>query len=168
MTEYYRAADRGAALADPERPRVIDKPGVVPAFDAVDAGKIDPENEFCQLVALVLGEPYSVDLLGLTYLYPPPEGAPQSLEEADALPEGSPYLEGPGIAEFAVRVRDALADVENDRLQVLAARWSEIEDFEIYSDTGPHDLLPLIEEFVGLARRAKEHDQQLYCWMGGW
>jgi hypothetical protein len=168
MNEYYRAADRDAALVYPERPRVIDKPDEVPAFDAVDAGKIDPENEFCQLIALVLGESYSVDLIGLTYLYPPPEGAPQSLEEAEALPEGSPYLEGPGIAEFAVRVRDALADVEDDRLQALAARWSEIEELKIYSDTGPHDLLPLIEEFVGLARRAKEHDQQLYCWMGGW
>ncbi|TDE38825.1 hypothetical protein E1295_33255 [Nonomuraea mesophila] len=166
--EYYRAADRDAALADPERPRVIDSPDVEPAFDAVDAGTIDPEIEFCGLVALVLGEPYSVDLIGLTYLYPPPEGAPKSLEEAEALPEGSPYLEGPGIAEFAVRVRDALADVEDERLWELAVSWSESESYERHSDVGPHDLMPVIEEFVGLARRAKEHDQQLYCYMGGW
>lgn len=169
MNEYYRAADREAALMDPERPRIIDGPGEAPMFDAVDAGAgITPENEFCQLIALVLGEPYSTDLVGLTYLYPPPEGAPRSPEEADALPEGSPYLEGPGIAEFAVRVRDALAAVEDDRLPALAARWSEIEEFQVYGDTGPQDLLPLIKEFVGLARRAKEHDQRLYCWMGGW
>lgn len=137
-------------------------------FDAIDAGKVDPENEFCQLIALILNEPYSIDLVGLTFLYPPPEEAPRNLEEAAALPEGSPYLEGPGIAEFAVRVRDALADIEDDRLTTLAAQWSEIEEFKTYSDTAPHSLLPLIEEFVSLARRARRDDQQLYCWMGGW
>ncbi|GAA4567931.1 hypothetical protein [Planotetraspora kaengkrachanensis] len=167
MYEYYRAADRDAALVDAESPRVIE-PGVARGFDAVDAGKIDPENEFCRLVAMILDVPYSLDLVGLTYLYPPPEGAPRSPEEADALPEGSPYLEGPGIAEFAVRVRDALAEVEDDRLPVLAARWSGIEEFRRYSGTTPDELLSLIEDFVGLARRAKAHDQMLYCWMGGW
>lgn len=168
INEYYRATDRDAAIVHPECPRVIDRPDEGPAFDAVDAGKVDPEYEFCKLVALILGEPYSVDLVGLTFLYPPPEGAPQSPEEADALPEGSPYLEGPVVAEFAGRVRDALAGVENDRLLALAAQWSTIEEFEIYNDTGPQDLLSLVEELVGLARRAKEHDQQVYCWMGGW
>jgi hypothetical protein len=165
--EYYRAADRDAALVDPELPRVIE-PGVTRGIDAVDAGKIDPENEFCQLVALVLEAPYSLELVGLTYLYPPPEGAPQNLDEADALPEGSPYLEGPGIAEIAVRVRDALAEIEDDCLPLLAARWSEIEEFRRYSGMTQHDLLPLIEDFVGLARRAKDSHQMLYCWMGGW
>jgi hypothetical protein len=165
--EYYRAADRDAALVNPETPRVIE-PGVTRGFDAVDAGKIDPESEFCDLVALALGAPRSQGLLGLTYLYPPPEGAPRSLEEADALPEDSPYLIGPGIAEFAVHIRDALAGIEDERLPTLAVQWSETEQFTRYRGVDPQDLLPLIEDFVGLARRAKDNDQMLYCWMGGW
>ncbi|MFG6196113.1 hypothetical protein [Nonomuraea sp. JJY05] len=54
-------------------------------------------------------------------------------------------------------MRDTLADVDDERLPELARQWAGA------AEAG--NLLSLVEAFVGLARRAREADELLYCWM---
>ncbi|WP_214415756.1 hypothetical protein [Sphaerisporangium fuscum] len=158
--DYYRADDREAALAHPESPREV----AVPGFDVVVTKWIDPHVVLARLVAFVADVEFSPGLVDTAILYPPPEGAPRSDEEWDALPEGSPYLEGPCIGELTVDVRDVLAGADDERLPLIAERWSKIEEF---SSFGPDDegyTPALVKDLVGLARRAKANGQMLYCW----
>ena len=164
--EYYRAADRAAAAAQPEHSRVIaDATRGVPEFDVVETKWIDPEVILGQLIAFASEVDFSVGLVETVDLYPPPEGAPRSAEEWDALPEDSPYMEGPGIVELPVHVRDVLAGVDDARLPALAEQWAAIEEFSNFTDDDDGYTLSLIKDLVGLARRARKNDQLLYCWM---
>ncbi|MFD1934894.1 hypothetical protein ACFSKW_25810 [Nonomuraea mangrovi] len=160
MYDYYRAADRQAAVVDPDSGRAGRKH---PAFDAVEAKWIDPGIVLGQLVALVRDVPYSLDLVQTTSLYPPPEGGPKTLEEWEALPEDSPYQEGPCIDELPAHVRDTLAGIPDSRVADLAERWGRIEEFIAPPDTGY--LTTLITELRDLAQRAQEENQMIYCWM---
>ncbi|WP_431894293.1 hypothetical protein [Nonomuraea sp. bgisy101] len=159
MYDYYRAADRQAAVVHPDSGRAGRSN---PAFDAVDAKWIDPGLVLGQLVAFIRDVPYSVGLVETVALYPPPEGAPKSLEEWEALSEDSPYHEGPWIEELPADLRDALAGVPDDRLAGLAERWRQIEEFFTPPDAGY--LTTLITELRGLARRAQAEEQMIYCW----
>ncbi|MFI6295997.1 hypothetical protein ACIBEJ_30685 [Nonomuraea sp. NPDC050790] len=162
--DYYRATDRHAAVAKPHVPRAVEQSmRGHPVFDAVDAKWIDPEFNLGQLIACIRGVPYAADLVKTIALYPPPEHAPVTDEEWDALPEDSPYLDGPGIDELSAEVRDALADVPDDHLPVLGARWAQVVNF--VSPPDPGDMAALVTELRDLAQRARSADQQLYCWM---
>ncbi|GAA0826560.1 hypothetical protein ACFQVD_28030 [Streptosporangium amethystogenes subsp. fukuiense] len=164
--EYYRAADRETAVVQPEHPRVIADPSRgTPEFDVVETKWIDPHVILGQLVAFIGDVDFSVGLVDTVALYPPPEGAPQSDEEWDALPEDSPYLDGPGIAELPVNARDILAGADDSHLPAVAERWAKIEEFSHFTSVDVGYMLSLVEELVGLARRAKKDDQMLYCWM---
>ncbi|MFI7133932.1 hypothetical protein ACIBQ1_50220 [Nonomuraea sp. NPDC050153] len=165
LYDYYRAANREAATVRPDlgRAGVSVLPGQ-PSFDGVDAKFIDPGVILGQLIGFIRGVPWSVDLVEMEEIYPPPEGAPTTEEEWNVLPEDSPYLDGPGIEELSASVRDTLADVDDERLPELARQWAEIEEFGTWNTDNGY-LLSLIEAFVGLARRAKEEDQLLYCWI---
>ncbi|MFF5211012.1 hypothetical protein [Streptosporangium sp. NPDC000396] len=166
--EYYRAANREVAIMQPKHSRVIADPSRgVPKFDAVETQWIDPHVILGQLVAFLGDVDFSLDLVDTVTLYPSPEGAPQSDEEWDALPEDSPYLDGPGINELSVNVRDILAGADNSRLPAAAEQWAKIEEFSSSSPVDMEYLLSLTEDLVGLARRAKENNQMLYCWIGG-
>ncbi|MFI7146977.1 hypothetical protein ACIBO2_18830 [Nonomuraea sp. NPDC050022] len=163
--EYYRAADRAAATVQPEHSREIaDASRGVPEFDVVVTKWIDPEVVLGQLVAFAGQVDYSLGLVETVGLYPPPEGAPRSDEEWDALTEDSPYLEGPGIMELPAEARDMLAGVDDARLPMLAEQWAAIEEFSRFTDDDDGYMLSLTKDLVGLARRARENDQLLYCW----
>ncbi|MEV4179252.1 hypothetical protein [Nonomuraea sp. NPDC049709] len=77
-----------------------------------------------------------------------------------ALPEDSPYREGPEIEELSVSARDTLAEVDDARLPEVAQQWMNEHPSSLDGD----HVLDLVKEFVALARRAKESDQLLYCW----
>ncbi|HUR04870.1 MAG TPA: hypothetical protein VM347_20160 [Nonomuraea sp.] len=164
LYDYYRAADREAAIVSPDfgRAGVRDLPDR-PVFDGVDAKGIDPTVILARLIGFIRSVPWSSDLVDVVTLYPPREGAPTTDEKWDALPEDSPYLDGPGIEELSISVRDTLADVDDERLPELARQWTGIEKFRGRVDSDY--LLSLIEALVGLARRAKKEDQLLYCWV---
>ncbi|WP_344831065.1 hypothetical protein [Nonomuraea dietziae] len=146
-------------MAEPDRGRA--ESGST-AFDAVDAKGIDPVVILGQLVALIRDVPYDLDLVRTITLYPPPEGGPKSLDEWEALPEDSPYKEGPGIEELPADVRDSLAGVPDARLADLAERWGRIEEFFGRPDEGY--LTTLMGELRELAQRAQAEDQMIYCW----
>ncbi|MFD1935608.1 MULTISPECIES: hypothetical protein [Nonomuraea] len=157
MYDYYRAADRQAAMVDPDSGRAA--PGTV--FDAVDAKGIDPRVILGHLIALIRDVPYDLDLIETISLYPPPEGGPQSLEEWEALPEDSPYKEGPCIEELPTDVRDTLAGVPDGRLADLVERWEQ----EFFAPPDGGYLTTLIAELRDLAQRAQAEDQTIYCWI---
>jgi len=164
--EYYRAADRAAATVQPEHSReVADAALGVPEFDVVVTKWVDPVVVLGQLVAFAGQVEYQLELVELVELYPPPEGAPRSAEEWEALPEDSPYLDGPGIMELSANARDMLADVDDARLPMLAEQWASIEEFSHFTDDDDGYRLSLTKELVGLARRARDDDQLLYCWL---
>ncbi|MEZ0073777.1 hypothetical protein [Planotetraspora sp. GP83] len=162
--DYYRAASRDAAVAEPLAPRAVQEPEH-PMFDAVDAKWIDPHLKLGALVALITDVPYTVDLVDSVSLCPPSEGAPKSMEEWESLPEDSPYSQGPWIEELPVLVRDALANVDDSRLPEIARQWAQDDEFRNWSPEDKDYLLTLTKELVDLARRAKSDDQMLYCWM---
>ncbi|MFI7419326.1 hypothetical protein [Nonomuraea sp. NPDC049684] len=162
MHDYYRAPNRATATWRPSELRAPAKPlSDAPAFDVVETKWIDPTGSLGELVAVIKGVPYSNDLVETVTLFPPSEGAPKTEDEWLALPEDSPYREGPEIDELSVSVRDALAEVDDDRLPEIAQRWMK-EDVSSFHD-GDY-VLDLVKEFVALARRAKESDELLYCW----
>ncbi|MGW2154551.1 hypothetical protein [Nonomuraea sp. NPDC001699] len=164
--EYYRAADRVEATVRPEESREIaDASRGLPEWDVVVTKWVDPEVVLGQLVAFAGQVVYSLGLVETVNLYPPPEDAPRSDDEWAALPEDSPYLEGPGIVELSAEARDTLAGVDDARLPGLAKQWAAIEEFSAFTDENDGYMLSLTEELVGLARRARENGQALYCWM---
>ncbi|MBG0827009.1 hypothetical protein HS041_04430 [Planomonospora sp. ID67723] len=163
--EYYRAADREAALVRPEASRAIEEPHGVSGFDVVEAKWIDTWGTLNKLVAIIADADLSTKLVTTVALYPSyPSPAPQSDEEWDALPDDSPYLSSVGIEELSVNVRDLLAGADDARLPMLVERWAKIEEFSAFSSVDMEYLRSVAEDLVGLSRRAREHGQQLYCW----
>ncbi|GAA3569415.1 hypothetical protein GCM10022419_057890 [Nonomuraea rosea] len=160
--DYFRAADRHAAVAKPDYPRAVEKPLLgIPAFDAVETKWLAPWGSLADLIALIRNVPCTHDLVQTVDLYPPPEDAPKTDEEWDALPEDSPYFAGPGIEELSADVRDSLADVPDERLIELGRQWAADDDSD------PRQLSRLIAELRDLARRARSEEQLLYCWSFG-
>ncbi|MEV4576947.1 hypothetical protein AB0K16_27245 [Nonomuraea jabiensis] len=97
-------------------------------------------------------------------VYPPPEGSPATIEEWEALPEDSPYKDGPGIEELPADVRDTLAGIPDDRLGEFAEQWEQIQEFADLPPATGH-FLEIVTELRSLAQRARKEDQMIYCWM---
>jgi hypothetical protein len=68
------------------------------------------------------------------------------------------------LVTVAAGAQVALAEADDRRLAELAARWSQVEEL-----TGQHNdsdlLLRILEDLRGLARRACERGDRLYCWI---
>ncbi|MFG1941346.1 hypothetical protein [Nonomuraea sp. NPDC048826] len=162
MHDYYRAPDRATATWRPDRLRAPAEPlPGAPVFDVVDTKWIDPQVAIGELVALIGKVPYSDELVKTVVLYPPPDGAPTTDVEVEALPRDSPYLVGPQIEELPVRVRDVLAGFDDARLPDVARRWLTEDPSD---NPYERETRELVEGLVALARRAKESGQLLYCW----
>jgi hypothetical protein len=146
LFDYFRAPDAKTAA------RAMELPGgpLLPeaAFDGVEAKRIDPRVVLGQLVAFIRGVPWDVNLVRTVLVWPPPGTDPGTAET---------WLE-----ELNLEVRDALAAVDDARLPVLADQWARIEEFHRRVDTDV--ALSLIKDLVGLARRARDGGDRLYCW----
>lgn len=160
LFDYFRTTDAKAAG------RAVDLPGgpllPEPAFDGVEAKGIDPGVTLGQLVALVRGVPWNVDLVRSVLVWPPPETQPATEEEYDALPDDSPWKDGPMLEELNRDVCDTLGTVDDAGLPALAAQWARIEEF--HDTMSADDALSLIKDLVALARRARDAGDRLYCW----
>lgn len=158
LTDYFRAADVVSVVQALERtdggPLVG---GQHSTFDGVEAKGIDPGVVLGMLIAAIKQVPWSVDLVAEATVWPttPPPG-PEGPEAEDD------WATGPWVSELDAAVRDALAGVHDADVPKLVAEWIQAEELH-----GAHaeDIQPLAEQLIQLARRARDADEQIYCWM---
>ncbi|WP_225847762.1 hypothetical protein [Streptomyces sp. HPF1205] len=155
--DYYRAANRDDAHALAVLPG-----GPIGGQDAgadvLALKNLDPRVVMGRLLAIILDVEWSPRLYESQYIVP---AGPQP--QGPDIPEDSPWLEGPWAEDLGVFFRDAFADVDDARLPEICERWLTIEEFrDGYSAEWAREVA---EEFVALARRARDADQSLYCWM---
>ncbi|MEV7600412.1 hypothetical protein AB0O91_23860 [Kitasatospora sp. NPDC089797] len=164
LTDYFRAPDAAAVV------RVLELadgscPVSAAGFDGVGAKRIDPGVVLGQLVAAIRAEPWRVDLVAETPVWPttPPPGPDGPDGPAGgAVGEEDPWATGPWVTELDDATRDALADAADDRIPEAVRRWAEAEE---WGGADPADLLPSAEQLVALARRARAAGERLYCWI---
>lgn len=146
LCDYFRAADDAAAIGVMEQtdggPAAVAGGGPV---DAIDLKGIEPHVILGQLVALAAGVPWSAGLVGTELIW-------------------SGGDEGPWLMSIQDTVRDTLAAVTTAQMPELSAQWGRIEELASPGPLPPGQLVPVIEEIAGLARRARDTGQHLYCW----
>ena len=86
----------------------------------------------------------------------PPAPGPQGPEDEDDL-----WATGPWVSVLDDAVRDSLAADDTDLARVVA-EWTRAEELVGWA---VEDLRPLAEELIGLARRARDRGERLYCWV---
>ncbi|MEV6825288.1 hypothetical protein [Amycolatopsis sp. NPDC051102] len=145
FSDYFRAAD-----ADAVRQVLDAEDGNSPAggvFDGIEAKGVDPTVVLAMLVAAIQQVPWRADLVSDTLVWP--AGAEQDTE-----------YDGPWVSELPASTCDVLAQAGD--LPHLAEEWARIEEFGGGIDVA--DAQALIEALAGLARRAREADEHLFCW----
>ncbi|MFE7560462.1 hypothetical protein [Kitasatospora sp. NPDC057500] len=159
LTDYFRAADDRAVLAaldDAEGGPLVG--GARAAFDGVETKGVDPVVVLGQLIAVARRVEWGVGLVGETPVWPttPPPGREGPADEDD------PWATGPWVMRLDRPARDTLADLPAEEVPDVSARWAAAA--EELPDADGDDLRPLIEQLSGLARRAREAGEDLYCW----
>ncbi len=123
----------------------------VPAtFDGIDLKTIDPTVILGKLVASVTGQQWSTDLVDDRLIWP--EGGEQDMTH-----------EGPWVTVLGDHARDVLAGIPADRVPELAEQWAAAEEFRGHADE--QFLREVLAGVTGLAVRARDHGESLYCWM---
>ena len=144
LFDYFRAPDTSNAAAVLERvggPTTPDPDA--PVLDAVAGKGFEPEVMMVTLQSLLTGIPYE-EL---------PDGELLAMEGED----------GPWILQLSEELRDALADAQPSRLSAVAEQWVRTEEF--WDQATATEVLPFLDEVTALARRARQADKRLYCWM---
>jgi hypothetical protein len=136
LADYFRAPDVAAA-----QEHLTDHDGASPldTFDGADLKNLDPTMHLSRLLALMTGRPYSLDLAVSNLVWEHPSS------------------EGPWVVVFDDEVRDTLAGIPAGRLPDLAAQWAAALE--------AHDLLGPAQQLTGLATRARDAGEPLFCWM---
>ncbi|MCW2939739.1 MAG: hypothetical protein JWN00_2724 [Actinomycetia bacterium] len=67
------------------------------------------------------------------------------------------------LVELSVVVRDTLADATEAALTEAAPIWANIDEFIHYTWNDADEVRPTMDDLVGLARRARESNQMIYC-----
>lgn len=136
LFDYFRAPDAGSVV------RTLEASGGH-TFDGIDAKGVDPVVVLGQLIAAVDRVPWHAELVRNDLIWP-------------AEPDG----EGPWVTELSAAARDTLAGAAD--LPRVAQEWVRIEEFG--GSLRVEDAQAFIEMLVGLARRARDADELLYCW----
>ncbi|MDG4774352.1 hypothetical protein [Solwaraspora sp. WMMD792] len=149
LYDYFRSTDDDAAIALMDElaggpvARAAGADGV--AVDAVDLKWIDPPVALGQLVSFVRDAPWRAGLVQSRLLWSPEE-------------------EGPWLFSLDDATRDTLASISDGQLPELSARWGRIDEFAHSGPLPEGELVPVIEAIAGLARRARDAGDHLYCW----
>ncbi|GHF85793.1 hypothetical protein GCM10018790_74110 [Kitasatospora xanthocidica] len=161
LTDYFRAPDAAAVVRALEltgggRPDFDGGSGA--GFDGVEAKRVDPYVVLGRLVAAIREEAWLPDVVPEKPVWPatPPPGPDGPQDEDD------PWATGPWVTELGTTARDTLAGVPDERLPEVVAQWALAEEWD---GANASDLLPLAEELIDLARRARAAGEQLYCWI---
>jgi hypothetical protein len=141
LHDYFAAtSDEHAALAGGLGPRAAG------GFDCVEDTGIDPVVQLTKLAGLLTDRTY---------------------EEVKSDPRTGMSLGGEpgdmfGVLAVPDSVQAALVEADAERLRETVVPWSQTEEF-----WGPVDVEALhdvLTDLAGLARRADEGGQRLYCW----
>jgi hypothetical protein len=144
LFDYFRAPDASTAAVVLERlggPRDPE----APPLDAVAGKGFEPAVMLRKLQSLLTGVRY------------------------DELPEAEVALlavegeDGPWIVQLSEELRDALAGAQPSRLPAVAEQWVRTEEF--WEQPPAAEVLPFLGEVTALARRARQADERLYCWI---
>lgn len=146
LFDYFRAPGADAVREAMDAGDACSPMGEV--FDGVEAKYVDPAVVLGTLVAAIRQVPWSPDLVRETLVWP--AGGEHDLDH-----------EGPWVSELGPSVRDALAS--GGDLPRLAREWARTEELGGHVDVA--DAQAFIETVVELARRAREADEHLFCWM---
>lgn len=147
LYDYFRAPSDDAAIA------LIGEIGGGPVVvadssrtvDAVDLKGIDPGVALGSLVGFVRGVHRRKDLVRSDLLW--------SLDE-----------QGPWLLSIDDDTRDALAAITDDQVPALSAQWGRIEELASDGPLPGGQLIPVINAISGLAGRARDAGDHLYCW----
>jgi hypothetical protein len=149
LYDYFRATDDDAAVALMEAtegggPAVTARED--PRLDAIDLKGIDPTVILGQLVGFARGVGW--------------KGGPARQE----LLWSGPEEDGPWLVSIDDATRDTLASITGEQMPGLSAQWGRIEEVRV-NDPLPDDaMLPVLNDIVGLAQRARRAGEHLYCW----
>ncbi|GAA3495631.1 hypothetical protein GCM10019016_027310 [Streptomyces prasinosporus] len=158
LTDYFRAPNAAAPVRTPEDTEggspLFAEP---PPFEGVDAKGLDPAVVLGQLIAAIRRTEWRVDLVDGTTVWPTsPAPGPEGPGTEDDL-----WATGPWVSELPPLVRDTLAGVPDSEIPAVVARRVQAEELQGVS---AESMQPLAAELFRLAGRAREADEQLYCW----
>jgi hypothetical protein len=150
LTDYFSASsDKEAAsaidrLGGPSQPST--DPSAKAPFDTVQAKNLDPVVVLGTLEALLTGRDYQDIVKG---------------------PHAGRLLAGQDDYHLLVLtvtdgIQAALAAASDDELAEVAVPWSQTEELK---GAEPENLAGLLQELAGLARRAADRNERLYCWV---
>lgn len=160
LTDYFRAGDVAAVVAAMESAEGGPLVGGRSGFDGVDAKGVDPHIVLGQLIAGIKAVPWSLELnlVTETMVWPTtPQPGPEGPADDD-----DPWATGPWVSQLDSSARDALAEADDAGLSEVVADWVEGEELMGATVEG---MRPLAEALIELARRARDADEQLYCWI---
>jgi hypothetical protein len=150
LTDYFSAAsDEAAASAldrvgGPAQPAA--GPSPLPPFDTFQSKGLDPYVIMGQLEEALTGQDYRVITASPQYA--------RKVTERGA--------KGPWVIKVSRPLQAALAQAAGDELARAAGEWSRAEEVH---GASPEDMIRLLEDLCGLARRATAKDEHLYCWV---
>jgi hypothetical protein len=158
LIDYFRAPDAASVVrvlkqTNGESP-LSTEPSVL---EGVEAKAVEPTVVLAMLIAAIRQVAWQVDLVEETTVWPAsPLPGPEDAED-----EASPWLTGPWVSELRPPVRDTLAAVRDLDVPAITAAWVQAEELH---GARAEDMQPVAEDLIRLARRAREADEQLYCW----
>jgi hypothetical protein len=162
LFDYFSAASDEAAadaidlLGGPGVPVRASDPGLagvpgktsgLPPFDTVFAKDVDPLVQLGTLEALLTGREYELIVAG--------SRAGHTL----AIRDGGERT----VVTLTDQLQAALAAADHEQLASVAVPWSQTDEFWGRGD--PEDLASLLSELAALARRARDRDERMYCWV---
>jgi hypothetical protein len=128
----------------------------------VQAKGTDPRVVLGKLLAYIHRVSWGPDLVLCTHVWPPPQTAPTTAAQYEALPEDSPWRTGPWLEELGLSVRETLRGWTAPESPTWPSNG--VGSRSSVAGQRPRNLRSLIRDLVALARRAREAGDQLCCW----
>jgi hypothetical protein len=120
-----------------------------PVYDTVEVKGIDPVVMISTLEAILTGVSYEEIIAG--------PRAGQVLDDRD----GGERL----IVALSDEIQEALASADQETIDRVVPEWLRTEEFGMTAGWSVPDVARIVGDLAGLARRAKERGDKLYCWV---
>jgi hypothetical protein len=116
-------------------------------FDTLSVKGIDPLVQLGTLEALLTGREYELIVAG------------QRAGHALAVEDDGERV----VVTLTDELQASLADADDARLAAAAGPWSQTDEF--FGSADPRDAADFLQQLAALARRARDRDERLYCWI---